>query len=187
MGDMFRVRTQFTGSRPGVPYLSTLYFGTSLYVVDDAVTATLDFWTAIKGQFTNGLTAEVLAEVAVISDVDGSLQSVEFATTAGSIGGDNSNEPLPPATQGLVRIGTNDVVGGRILKGHIFIPGATEANSSSGVPSSEFISVVGGAMNDLIDDVGSELRIWSRTHGASALATGATVWSQWAVLRSRRD
>lgn len=187
MGDIFRVRTEWTGSAPGLTYLSTLYFGTSLYVVDDAVTAVLAFWDDIRGQIRNELTYTVSNEVSVLDDVTGTLQSVEFATTGGTNTGDNSNEALPPMAQGLVRIGTDTVVGGRVLKGHLYVPGATEASSTDGVPSSEYLSTVGGAFNDLIDDVGSELRIWSRSNGASALATGATVWAQWAVLRSRRD
>lgn len=187
MGDIFRVRTEWTGSAPGLPYLSTFYFGTSLYTEDDAVTATVNFWDAIRGVIRNELTYTVLNEVAVIDDVDGSLQSVVFATTGATNTGDNSNEALPPTSQGLVRVGTNEVVNGRVLKGHTYIPGATEASSTDGVPSSEYMATVAGAYNDLIDDTISELRIWSRAFGISGLATGATVWAQWAVLRSRRD
>lgn len=187
MGDMFRVRTSWAGSYPGTPYLTTFYFGTGLYVVDDAVTATVNLWGAVQSLFSTLLTATVEADVALIDDATGNLVSVEHATTGDSVTGSNSDDPVPAATQGLCRISTGDVIGGRLLRGHFFMPGAVEGNNSFGVPNADYKNILQAAAQDLIDDVGCELRVWSRAHGASALAVGASSWDKWAVLRSRRD
>jgi len=187
MGTIFRVRAGWTGTTPGLPYLSTLYFGSSLYTEQDAVDGVRAFFDAAKGLYTTHLTVTVENEVALIDDVDGSLVGVTTVDPPGSVTGENSGDPIPVASQGLVRFGTSTVAGGRVLKGHLYLPGATEDLNTSGAPTSSYVSVLAGFASDLVDDVGSELRCWSRTHGVSGLVTGATVAPYWAVLRSRRD
>jgi len=187
MGDLFRVRSTWSGGPGGPPLLTTFYFGTSLYIVDDAVTATVAFFDACKAKWTNTLAVTVENEVAVIDDATGTLSSVEFATTGDTVTGENLTDPIPPANQVLIRLSTNDVVSGRQLRGRMNFPGITEEDSGGGKPQSGMLATLVGAMQDLVDDPGSELRVWSRTHGVSALVTGASAWSEFAVLRSRRD
>ena len=187
MGTLFRVRVGWTGTLPGVPYLSTLFFGSGSYVEQDAVDSTRAFLNSAKGLWSTALTATVEPEVSLIDDVTGALVGVTSVTPPGSVAGENSNEPLPVASQGLARLSTSTVAGGRILKGHMFIPAPTADLNDNGAPTSGYVSVLASKVADFIDDTTSELRVWSRTHGVSGLVTSGSAAPYWAVLRSRRD
>jgi len=187
MGDIWRIRTEITGGVSGSPYVSTMYFGTGLYVLDDALGAVGDFWAGVKGQMSTSSSIAVSGTADVIDDATGDLVGVETGTAPSTMIGGSSGDPCPPATQALIRWVTSDVVAGRVLRGRTFIPNITENDATGGKPSNDLKSAYLSASAALIADVGSELRIWSRAHGVSALATGSSVWSDFAVLRSRRD
>lgn len=187
MGNIWRIRTEITGGVGGTPYVSTMYFGTGLYVLDDALSAVGDFWTGVKGQMSTASSITVSGSADVIDDATGDLVGVESGTPPGTMIGGSSGDPCPPATQALIQWQTSTVVAGRVLRGRTFIPNITENDATGGKPSNDLKSAYLSAAQALIDDVGSEFRIWSRAHGQSALATGRSVWSEFAVLRSRRD
>ncbi len=187
MASILRLRTTWTGYQ-GVPYLSTHYFartdGDSAAFAADAVAA---LWTGAKDVISSSLSWNVEGEVAVIDSVTGTLTGVDNVAGGNSGVGDASGEILPFATQGLLRLSTADVVAGRILRGHTFIPGATEAHSNLGKPTSGYQSVVNAAFTDMFESPSTALLVWSRTHGAIGPVLSGSTWAQWAVLRSRRD
>lgn len=187
MATLFRVRVGWAGTLPGVPYLSTLWFGSGLYVEQDAVDSTRAFLDSAKGLWSTALTATVEPEVALIDEATGALTGVTSVTPPGAVTGENSNEPLPVSSQGLARFSTSTVAGGRILKGHMFIPAPTADLNDNGAPTSSYVSVLAGKVADFIADVSSELRVYSRTHHTSGLVTSGSAAPYWAVLRSRRD
>ena len=187
MGDLFRVRAGWTASLAGAPYLTTLYFGTGLYVEQDCVDAAGAFFDDLTDFFANDCTVTIEPDVAIIDDVTGTLVGMTGTTPPGPYTGVNTNSVAPTASQGLIRWGTGDVVGGRLLRGHTFVPAPTLDYNNNGVPNSTYVTGLAAAGQGLIDDVGSELRVWSRTHGASALVTSSSAANYWAVLRSRRD
>lgn len=183
---MLRVRTQIVGTG-GSPFLSTAYFaGTNASDASNAVNAMGDFWTAMAGAMDDSLTIRVLNEVDSISETTGELLDVLSTsgfTTAGSAGDD----PLPPATQGLLRLITGEVVAGRAVKGRWFIPGATEGSNVGGFPTSGYQTTLVGAIDDLIANADTTLLVWSKKNGQGIAVSGWSVWGQWASLRSRRD
>lgn len=187
MTDILRIRTSWTGLQ-GAPYLSTHYFtrvdADSAGYAADAVDA---FFTAMAGQIDNNLTWNVEGFVAVIDDSTGALVGIDNLSGGVSGAGTDSGQSAPFATQGLMRLYTGTVVGGRALRGRFFIPGVTENNSNEGVPSGDYLSAAASGMTALLTSPDAELRVWSRVHLTSAVVTSGDLWRQWAVLRSRRD
>lgn len=193
---VMRITTEFNGLQ-GTPYYSTLSYQPpteDAAAADAAATAQAAFWGACDTVISSGLNWTTGPVVQVIN-LAGELVD-EFVIPGGGIigaGGDSMNA-APLSTQGLVRWSTGLIVGGRRLRGRTNVPGVTETGTQSGRPTTTYTGVLQAAANDLVAaDVG--LAVWSRPNdeanppkgGAAAAVTGASVWDQWAVLRSRRD
>lgn len=183
---MYRVRTVFRGVA-GTPWYSNLFF-------DDqdpggaqgAIDAVAAFWGALAPVIAGAITWRVEPEVFAISPGTGEIENV-FTETAATGAGNASGEALPYANQGLIRTDTGAYVGGRRLRGRIFIPGPTETFSQNGVPSASYLELLNDAPDVLI---GSETATWvlySRKNFIQSPIVGATAAGYWAVLRSRRD
>lgn len=182
---MLRVRTAFTGLT-GAPYLNTLYFsGNSQAAADAAAAAAAAFWTTVDNQITSAVSWNVEDEVAEIAP-NGQLTGV-FVVNGGSGQGAEAQEPLPFASQVLVRWSTSSFLGGRQIRGRTFVPGMTELANTSGSVSSTVQSNIQGAINTLLADPDSTLVVWSRVNLAEVPVDQGSVWGQFAVLTSRRD
>lgn len=187
MADLCRLRTSWTGLQ-GAPYLSTIYFArVDSTTASDAADAVAALWSGCAADIRSTLAWEVEPDVATIDDVTGALVGVDNISGGHAGNGTSTQESLPFATQGLLRLASNTVVSGRILKGHLFIPGPTENVGGEGTPTSGYKSSVLAAWADLLASGPAIPVIWSRKHGVSAPVLSASVWAQWAVLRSRRD
>lgn len=184
---MYRVRTAITGG-PGGAELNTMYFDNSLTLTaQDAADAVRAFWDSIKGVIKAGYTMQVESNVVHVADFTGVPTGISTVTTA-PVGGTNGLEALPGATQGLLRLHTGVYYGGRELQGRIFIPGPTEDNNDvGGVPKSTYRATLDAALATLIADPDSNLFVWSRKNLNANGVTGGSAWTQWAVLRSRRQ
>jgi hypothetical protein len=184
-----RVRTQFLGVT-GSPWLNTLNFlgagsAPTQAEADLAVAKVGAFWGSVDNLMSTTVTWATLPDVAVI-ELDG-VQTGAFSTTPATGAGSAADSILPFATQGLLRLLTNFFIGGRQLRGRIFIPGYTEASSNLGIP------VVGATANwtaagaVLAAATNPRLAVWSPTHTSASAVASTSAWGQWAVLRSRRD
>jgi hypothetical protein len=183
---MLRVRTVFTGV-PGSPWLSTMYWA-DLETQDGANLAVArvgQFWTALGGQMKTTVRWDTEAEVDQLS-VTGTLQGTYVTAPVGG-NGLAADTLLPIATQALVRWSTSLVVAGRRLRGRTFLPGWTEAHSLNGVLEVAAKNTTQNAANTLIAHSAPSMVVWSPTHGTLANIDAASVWEQFAVLRSRRD
>lgn len=187
MASILRIRTTFTGTT-GAPYLSTMFFSrVDTGSAPAAASAVGAFWAYLTNNMSDQLDWVVEPFADVLDDVTGNLTGLDPIGGGESGTGASSGELLPPATQGLLRLATSSVVSGRILRGRVFLPGATEDMSDAGVPDASYLADVSAAYALLTGDPDAELLIWSRTHGVSHPVTGGGPWNQWAVLRSRRD
>lgn len=166
---------------------------------EDWIEQTYDFWESIKGTRSTYHTATVQPEVPLIEVASGEITDMTSATGAVSVG-TLSSEALPAAAQGLLSLVTSEFNAGRRLRGRVFIPGATEADSQ-GRPSTSYQAAILLAGNNLIAD--STAAPWA-VYGAplperqgknktlparSGLAgpiTATTARGYWASLRSRR-
>lgn len=179
----FRVQVEFVGLG-GSPYLATHYIDQGL-AVDEvvAVSAVGNFWGAVDGVMANDLTWTTLPEVPLFSTPDTitSIQSVPTVGGAGAV----SNPPLARSTQGLVRWLTNSFAGNRRVQGKTYVPGlTTSALNDTGGLVAPVRSTLQTAAEGLADD---GLVVASRVANTFNAAVGASVWGEFAVLRSRRD
>lgn len=188
---MYRVRTSLTGVQ-GSPWLSTMYFDVAGGTAQDAADAVGVFWTAMDNSMVSAVQWATEAEVAQVNASNGNLVMVH-ATTPASGTGASATEVLPIATQALIRWRTGSIVNGREVRGRTFIPGLVEANNDSGSPTSTLVTNYSAAAAALIADANSTLVVWHRptTPGGSDgskhdVVTGS-MWTEFAVLRSRRD
>lgn len=186
---MIRVRTQFTVPQGG-PYLSTMYFGTAAATAtqaeaDAAVAATGAFWNTVKGAMGTTVSYATLTEVAQL-DVDGTLTGL-FTTTPQTGTGVVAAQLLPYASQALVRWATGSFVAGKQIKGRTFIPGITKNGDTDGKLDGPTQTLIQGAANTLNGVTTPPLVVWSKRWALTATVSSASVWNQFAVLRSRRD
>lgn len=192
---MLRVTTEMTGLA-GAPYFSAQYFaGTEPAEAEEATDAVGAFWQGLIGFITAGLVMKQADEVDVIDPATGLITDTH--TVTGPSNTSTGNAPLPKATQGLLRVRTSDFLAGRRVQGRVFIPALANDAQVGGVPSGPFNAALISVGNDLLEgtlDVNS-WGVWHRPNpdaevpsvGSFHAATGVGTWSQFAVLRSRRD
>jgi hypothetical protein len=190
MVDMARVRTVWTGVE-GSPYYSNLYFlnvedSSDAQTVIDLVAAYMD---DLSDTWDNNLSAFTEPDVAIIDSVSGEIQQIFTGTGATSVGA-VAGDILPASSQLLIRMLTDSYVGGRRIRGRMFVPSQAEANSTVGKPTGALTAGVAVFAEDLRAAAAAAIHgwvVWSRKNGTAPPVTAVSVWDQWAVLRSRRD
>lgn len=185
---MLRITTQMTG-RPGAPYFSTQFTaGTEQAHAAEAAEAFHDFWEDIAGYITTGLSMQVLPEVDVVDPATGLITNTHAVSVAAVPS--TGNAALPAATQGLVRLRSNTFQAGRRVQGRIFIPALANDAQLTGIPSTGFLTDTANAaelVRTTLEPGDNDWVVWSRAAGIVAPITAVSVWTQFAVLRSRRD
>jgi hypothetical protein len=180
-----RIQVIWSGTPTVGGGLSTFYTAPAVGTVAQQVAAVAAFLTSTDSQRTTALSWATAPDVAEIDHLTGNLigvQSVTPVTGTGAAAGDIQ----PYAVQGLLRLVTNVVVGTRLLRGRLFLPGSVES-SNSGVPIAAYQTAYNTAAATLVAAANCEWMVWSRTHGSPQAVVNATTWNKWAVLRSRRD
>lgn len=185
MAVMYRIKTEFTGL-PGMPGLNQLYFAASGGAPGSAHAQAFQFWDAVSAVQNADLLFNVLAEVEHVESTNGQIVEVSQSTAASGRGTVNT-EALPFATQGLIRARTGAFLGGREVRGKIFVPGLSENSSTLGQMANTTETVLQNAVDGLIGATTASWGIYSRVNGVIQPVTAASVWNQFAVLRSRRD
>ena len=191
---MLRVRTVFTGVA-GSPWYNNLYLNGSIQAeAEEAVDQVRQFWDSVKGYISTGITIKVDDDVPNINPADGTVESI-YSVSSASLAGGNAADPLPRMTQMLVRLRTSGVVAGRRVQGRTFLPGFGEGSSTNGRPNPSDVTLIQNAFIAMVAglDAGDvALGVWSRPvedgrAGSLHLVKNVSVWSEWSVLRSRRD
>ena len=182
-----RIRTVFTGV-PGTPWYSNIFFEVPTAEVQDAADAVNTFWAAADSYMVTGVQWAVEDFATVLNPATGEPIGV-LPVTGNTGGGATSGDMVSRASQILVSTLTGTWVGGRQIRGRIFVPGVSGVSSTpdgsvDGTVRTDFQNLA----NALALGVGdAELVVWSRKNGASYPVASTLVSSQWAVLRSRRD
>lgn len=182
---MWRVRTSFTGVT-GAPWVSTAFFNETAGTAQQAATAVGAFWNSADSLMEASVSWTTLADVEDVDPVTGNVTSV-VNTTPVTGSGVAATTGLPVATQGVVRWRTGVYVGGREVRGRWFIPGLATTANTDGVPSSTMLSTLNTAAATLIADANTVLFIWSRKNGQAQPVSSGSCWTQFGILRSRRD
>lgn len=181
-----RVRVTYSGLSTVGGGLSTFMFDTGTGTATQCVTAVAAFMGAVDNQMSNTVVWQTESDVATLDTQSGQLESIT-STTPQTGQGALAGEILPPATQGLLRLRTDVIVGGRLLRGRLFLPGMTETNNDGGGPLAALRTAIDAAAATLIADANSNWQVWGKTSGSQGAITSATLWTKWGILRSRRD
>jgi len=166
--------------------LGTFWFNAATGTAQNCVTAVETFMNGIDQVLTQDLSWVCENDVYSFDSGTGALTGITSTAVSPTFGqlSDNNN---PPAVQGLLRLRTDTVISGRLLRGRLFIPGSTEANNDDGQPSATFKTAVDTAAAALIADANTDWIVYSRTHSSIATVVSGSTWNKWAQLRSRRD
>lgn len=186
MTNLYRARVVSTGIA-GTPYLSTFYFTESGNTPSQVQAALVAYLDTLAPFVNDELDMSIEPYLDVLDDATGEMSGRE-AIAAYTKSGSALGEPLARATQGLIRLGTGNFVAGRELRGKIFVPGPTQTANNDGQTHADYRAGLEAAVAELMLEAnGVVLRVWSKTHGISWAAEDASAWSEFAVLRSRRD
>lgn len=178
----YRIRTVFTGV-PGAPYMSNFYFDAG--VVGDAssaANATYTFWNAVDAYMTTACSWTIDNDVPLFTNPD-TIAGWE-TVIGGSGAGSQSDEAMPQSNQILVQWSTGVVFNNRRIRGRTFVPALTQQSNFAGAVLPTVATAIETAATAL---VGEGLTIASRAANTFNQVTAADVWTQFAVLRSRRD
>lgn len=186
MTDILRVRTDLQ-QMAGNPLVSTMHFDGTTGGASEAASAVASFWSALEPIMSTGCTWEIESEVEVINSSTGALVGVDPIGGGASGAGEATGNPLPLATQGLIRWNTGQINAGRRFYGRTFIPGMTENYNETGVPVPDAITAMAAAATAILSAPDASFVIYGPKHHFFAAVTSGTPWAEWAVLRSRRD
>lgn len=187
-----RVRSIWSGSMIRGGGVTDLYFFGSTGDEGTFAADVRGLWADLASAFVTGTTVAIDPDVFNIDEATGDVISiVTLGSPPSPVTGTSAGEPLPPASQGLIQWRTSGVVANRRVRGRTFLPALGEGGSTLGVPSSGTITLVEDACAAFLS-LASQPMVWSRPvdgvrPGSMHDVQSATMWTQWAVLRSRRD
>lgn len=188
MAILRRVRSVATGVA-GTPWYTNLYFTWVTGTTQAHIDVVRDWWTNLAGSLDNSVLWTVEGDCSLVDDTTGQVTGIESAT-ARTVNGTSATAALPPATQILLNTFTSTFVGGRQLRGKIYVPGLVASTSdANGAPVAATKTLVLAQGNLLISasSTPGPLRVWSKKNGMSAVVNAVSTPSKFAVLRSRRD
>lgn len=183
---MYRIDTVSTGLA-GSPYFTSHFFDIGPGTPSQAHAAVTNFWLEAASAISSSLTMTIQGEVPTINEATGQIISVSNVPPQVVPGQLAPGTPLPASQQLLGRLLTGVYLGGRQLRGRIFIGGQTVAGMTSGRPAPATITDLNNAMATLVANPNAQWVVWSKTAGQFAQVTSASTWTEYAVLRSRRD
>lgn len=186
MVNINRVRVVWTGVA-GSPYYTSLYTLAGALTAEQAADDAEALVDACRFQVSNQVTARIEQEVAVIDAATGLIVSVEAVPGATlPMSGGSSVSSL--ATQGLVRLLTGQFAGGRQIRGRVSWPAVPpSAIGPNGRPTADYLSTMDSSWAAYLVLTGPAAVVWSRKNGIAVPISQATTWSEFSVLRSRRD
>ncbi|HKZ21558.1 MAG TPA: hypothetical protein VJQ57_15815 [Acidimicrobiia bacterium] len=176
---------------PGTdPSVSVLHWDGELADLEAVKTAIRNFFAAIVTAIPNEVTITFPGEVIERDPATGTLVDVHSGASPASVTGTNTGTWIGGAGA-VVRWETGAILAGRRLRGRTFIvPLGASFFENNGTLLAAALTLLGNAASTLISDIagtGSQLRVWSATHGETRTVTSATVPDRSAILRTRRD
>lgn len=164
--------------------------------VSVALAAIDNFLTQLMPFVVPAYTAQIAAEYKVLDTATGQLTSVlPISTRPVKQGSAPTTEPVADATMGLIRYTTGGIVNGKRVIGRTFVPGIAAGFLEDGNFDAACVANLSAAGALLA--AGSQMVVWARPlkdattgvllrPGTTWDISGATGWSEAAVLRRRR-
>lgn len=185
MALLTRIRTVFTGVA-GTPWYSNQYWALGSGGAQPQIDDTVTFWEDMAVMIKSTITATVEGTCAVIESTTGETVGVS-SNDDGAVTFTGSGDLLPLATQGLITLRTGTYVGGREIRGKIYVPGLTEEYTTSGIINATGVGLMQAAAEGLLDESSEAWHVYSPTKNTSAEVVSVAAAGKPAVLRSRRD
>lgn len=183
---MLRLRINYSGFVQGFSILHFDSQGGLTTAAQDAADAVSGFLTAIRVDITTAQVMQVDPEVLIVNEATNQVTGVESVTSS-PISGSEATEVLPQLAMALVRWRTGTFVNGREIRGRTFIPGYCVDGSDAGELTPTLVAGLTSNAQALIADADSILQVYSPTKFQAADVTSASVWGEWASMRSRRE
>lgn len=188
MTDLNEVITTWATDAGG-GFKSVMYFLASGGTINAQRQSVHTLWETVETELNTSTVYSQEQEGRIIEAETGTLQGLWTDGEAFGGFGTDAAEPVPDASQVLMRWNTNTVIGGRFLRGRTFVPGLGVDNVTNGNVSAGSITLFSGAMNTFVA-TGLGFCIWHRptlgAGGGFAEVSGSSVWNELAVLRRRR-
>lgn len=184
---MYRVRVIASGVAGG-PYYLTGYFDESAGTPQAAMTAWFGLVGGSPASVPTGATVSADPEVQIIDSVTGNAVGVANITPPTAVVGTNTSTRAARATQLLLRWKTGIYNGGRLVQGRTNLPFVfTSQIGQNGSPLATTVSGAQSAINVFLSVPNTSFVVWSKTTGQFGDVISGTCWTEFAVLRSRRD
>lgn len=176
-------------STPAGGGFATVMFWEDIHTVSSQRATLGAMWSAIDASLNSGVRWTVRTSGRVMNDATGTLTGVWSEPTGHTAVGGSTVDPIPDATQVLLRWETGVVVGGRMLKGRSFVPGLIENGTTGGNVDTTVVTGWQTIINNFLA-AGAGFGVWHRpvqgAGGQFITASSGSVWPELAVLRRRR-
>lgn len=182
---MYRV-TQVASGVAGSPYYITGYFDIAAGSAQQAADAWRLAIGAPVGTYCAGYVYDAITAVEEVNPANGSTTGI-YPVTVAAVTFNDADQPLPAATSLLLQWRTGVYNAGRENRGRTNIARLGELRSTTGVPNTTCITEFQARITALLADVNVQHVVWSRKLGLWDATASGSVWTQWAVMRSRRD
>lgn len=198
---MYRVRAVGSGWT-GAPGLATFYFrgaSPSITTAGEALEAAKRvraYFVAAAANTASTVSWDVSESVDVIQDTDGGLGFGYAVAAQTTVPGTTGTRIDSPNTAIVGQLLTSSIVRGRRVRGRTYYsPIADGISDSSGNPASGAVTAATAGLTALSTTITTAITpvVWSRpialtsTAGLACDVTGASVYSRFGTLRSRRD
>jgi hypothetical protein len=182
MSELFQIRAVWTGPG-GLPGTNTLYAPTDIAIGDvlDGVNDLYDFW--VTGNIADDFHVTVPSTGERIESDTGQVVGTWSHGTDTQHDGTDTSNFVTDATQVLLQLRTGFFVAGRELRGRLFLPGLRVTGTTVGNLDPDIADALADAANAAL---AATCAVFSRTHHEWATIDHCDVWSELAVLRSRR-
>lgn len=165
------------------------------------------FWTACMPVVDTGFTFTLDPVLYVMDPATGAVSGTLPVATFTKTGSDSAGR-APNQLQYVIQFKTGAYIGGRNLRGRVYVPGVSEFGISGGGLHASAVTALQGAGDGLVSAASAQFGIWSRPQEARQLfdsrtgqlkksyparagqladAETASVWNKFGTLRSRRD
>lgn len=186
MALLYRVDT-VTSGLGGTPYFSSHYFDSVAGTAAQAHAAVVAFWLNCQTSISSAYTMVIQGQVTILDSTTGAVTTVAIVPQQSVPGSAAAGTPLPASNQALMQLRTGVYAGGRELRGRLFIMGGIVAGSTAGRPSTATITSLTNAGTTLAATVNADWVVYGKVRRDFSRVTGVTIWSEYAILRSRRD
>jgi hypothetical protein len=184
---MMRLRLNWSGSASG---FSVMHFDGSIATpgnAQGAADAAAAWWAGFADRFATAQSMRVDPEVLEVNIATGQTIGVTTVTSS-TVAGTGGAVQVPQASMVLVQWRTGNFVGGREIRGRTFIPGLISgALTNNGELATAAQSDILAHSTTLADFAAPSMVVYSPTNGAQATVASASVWTEMAVMRSRRE